>query len=312
MIKDYKASIFLIILSLTQIGFATGEMNQSKDTSIDVNKLATEEQDQKGISRAGADTSNAPNSFFNLLDTRYSGNRDLTNFLMKFPIDQYYIVNVNNEENYYIDRGTKDFIKTQLINNIHWEAWILARMKNHIIPGTIILDIGAHIGTHTINLAKCLNNGVVYAFEPQPKIFRELCYNLLLNNIQNVKLFNSAVGSENGKIELSPLCGDNEGGTGCYGNSGLFADLLTIDSLNLNNVSLIKIDVEGMENKVLEGARETILRNKPIIFIEFTGYNLSQCDENSRKILIEKASKLQALGYSVHYISGHDYVAYPL
>lgn len=312
MIKFHKARIFLIVLSIAQISFATNEMNQPKDTSFDVTILSTENQDQKEISNATDASPKFPNSFFDLVDMRYYGNRDLIDYLVEFPFDQYYIVNVNNEESYYIDRGTKDFIKTQLIYNVHWEAWILARMKNHIVPKTIILDIGAHIGTHTINLAKCLNNGVVYAFEPQPKIFRELYYNLLLNNVQNVKLFNSAVGSENGKIELSPLCGDNEGGSGCYGSSGIFADLLTIDSLNLNNVSLIKIDVEGMEDKVLEGAKETILRNKPIIFIEFTGYNLSQCDENSRKILMEKVSKLQKFGYSVHYISGHDYVAYPL
>lgn len=50
--------------------------------------------------------------------------------------------------------------------------------------------------------------------------------------------------------------------------------VITLDSLNLQNISMIKIDVENHENEVLEGAKQTILNNKPIIFIEnlFYGY----------------------------------------
>jgi FkbM family methyltransferase len=51
-------------------------------------------------------------------------------------------------------------------------------------------------------------------------------------------------------------------------------NVITLDSLNLDNISMIKIDVENHENEVLEGAKQTILRNKPIVFIEnlFHGY----------------------------------------
>lgn len=57
------------------------------------------------------------------------------------------------------------------------------------------------------------------------------------------------------------------------GGNGQFVQLLTIDSLHLKNVSLIKMDVEGMEDQALEGARETILTNHPVIIIEIHGGN---------------------------------------
>lgn len=257
---------------------------------------------------------NISNSFYSIVDDRYRTESNLKEYLLDFPINDYRVINVCKQANFFIDldKGKNDCIKGILINNSFWENHLLTLMKKCIVPGTIVLDIGAHIGTHTINLAKWLNNGVVYAFEPQPKIFRELFYNLALNDIKNVKLFKSAVGATNGKIELSPLIESNEGGTGCHGNSGIFADLITIDSLNLKNVSLIKIDVEGMEDDVLEGARETILRNKPIIFIEFTGYCLIDTkDESTRKKAMEKINKLERMGYFIQNVSFHDYIAYP-
>jgi FkbM family methyltransferase len=254
--------------------------------------------------------------FYSVVDSRYQVKNDLKNYLLNFPFDKYSIVNVQNSEKYYIDldSGKNDCIKNVLLYNHFWESYLRGKMKEFIIPGTDILDIGSHIGTHTIHLARSLTNGIVHAFEPQPKIFRELFYNLLLNNIQNVKLYNCAVGSENKVVELSPLIMGNEGATRCtgHGNSGNFIDVVPIDSLNLNNISLIKIDVEEMEDFVLEGARQTIERNKPVIFIEFTGYDITKCDQNRKKILLQKFDRLQQMGYNIQQICDHDYFAYPI
>lgn len=319
MLKHKKTMVFSFVLILI-LTFSSGVYFSQKTRKIrhqikayshanTKNKL-----EKKLFSIFKKEKDNITDYFYSLVDDRYHKEPNLKQYLVDFPIESYSVVNVQKTTNYFInlDKEKNDCIKQSLINNSYWENHLVNLMKKHVVPGTIILDIGAHIGTHTINFAKWVNHGVVYAFEPQPKIFRELFYNIALNNIKNVKLFNTAIGSKNGKIELSPLTELNEGGTGCYGNSGIFADLITIDSLNLNNVSLIKIDVEGMEDSVLEGAKETILRNKPIIFIEFTGCDIINTkDENVRKKTIEKINKLEQMGYFIQNISFHDYIAYP-
>src|SRR5271157_1487855 len=113
--------------------------------------------------------------------------------------------------------------------------------------------------------------GRVIAFEPQPKIFRELFMNVFQSKRDNIRLYWAAVGAKEGAIELSPLGAGNEGGTALNGGTGKFVSLLCIDSLHLKNLTLMKIDVEGMEEAVLDGAENTIRQNKPAIIIEICG-----------------------------------------
>jgi len=63
---------------------------------------------------------------------------------------------------------------------------------------------------------------------------------------------------------------NNEGATG-FGKNGELVPLIPLDSLHLKNISFIKIDVEGAEKMVLEGARQTITREKPVMYIEISG-----------------------------------------
>jgi hypothetical protein len=78
----------------------------------------------------------------------------------------------------------------------------------------------------------------------------------------------------------------------------------------LNNISLIKIDVEGMELDVLEGAKETITRNKPIIFIEFLKSKYNQDMESPiMKYLLGKCN-YQLIPIQESY-AGDDYILVP-
>ena len=187
--------------------------------------------------------------------------------------------------------------------------------------------MGAHIGIHALTMSKYVGaSGEVHAFEPQPKILRELFWNMTLNQTNNVTCYWTAVGSECGTIETSQFAPLNEGGTSLIsteismnnwsysvrGGTGVFVDLITIDSLNLSDVSLIKIDVAGMENAVLDGAKDTILRNKPAIILEIMG---GWIPETAPQGIIEQIEftkqKVQDLGYNLTRIVGWDYLAVP-
>jgi FkbM family methyltransferase len=143
-----------------------------------------------------------------------------------------------------------------------------------------ILDIGANIGNHSLFFAKFLNCDKVYSFEPvQSNI------DLLKKNMENFKdksmIYELALSNKEGTMPLYNSQNGNNGGFSLhsYSNGSSFlvkdsVDVITLDSLNLSNISMIKIDVENHENEVLQGGKQTILNNKPIIFIEnlYHGY----------------------------------------
>jgi FkbM family methyltransferase len=140
-------------------------------------------------------------------------------------------------------------------------------------PGDVVLDVGAHIGTHTIFFAdKVGPEGWVFAFEPQRIPFQTLCANITLNALTNVTALQKAAGAAHGQIatpELDPTVRTNFGAVALKDYSrGIPIDMIPIDSLELDRCNLIKADVEGMERNVLEGAQETIQRCKPILFLE--------------------------------------------
>lgn len=152
--------------------------------------------------------------------------------------------------------------------------------------GVVAIDCGANIGVHTIEWARCMAGwGRVYSFEPQERIYYALAGNIALNNCFNVTARLAAVGSKCGtlglpevnycvpssfgSLELNP--GDTSEYIGQnidYDSASQQIELLTVDSLNLPRIDLIKIDVEGMELEVLEGAQDSIARLKPQLLIE--------------------------------------------
>ena len=157
-----------------------------------------------------------------------------------------------------------------------------------IQPGSLIVDIGANIGTHTIPFArKTTNTGLVLAFEPQAIAYRYLCANAVLNNLLNIVCLNKAVGESPGSIRvpiLNPEVETNFGALGLDNSTGVPTEMISLDGLGLKNCELMKIDVEGMEPKVLDGARNTIHKLRPLIFVETTTVNSAAVIERLRDL----------------------------
>jgi FkbM family methyltransferase len=153
-------------------------------------------------------------------------------------------------------------------------GWAEQQLFGQIVqPGTVALDIGANIGVHTIVLSRLAGpGGVVLAFEPQRLVFQALCANLALNQCANVYACQEAVGNEDGTIavpSLDPAQQNNFGGLSLAAReSGEPVRLKKVDSLQLPACHFLKVDVEGMEKEVLEGAEATIARHRPVMFVE--------------------------------------------
>jgi FkbM family methyltransferase len=148
-----------------------------------------------------------------------------------------------------------------------------------------LLDVGSNIGTHALAFGKFpFPELTVHAFEAQREIYYMLAGTIALNNLSNVYCHHTAVSNVSG-VELKMPVVDyaSKSNFGSYELEvakhsdtsdmyieGKFEKIRTcrIDDLNLSNVRLIKIDVEGMEDKVVEGAAQTIIANRPIVFIE--------------------------------------------
>jgi len=153
--------------------------------------------------------------------------------------------------------------------------------------GVVALDCGANIGVHTVEWAKLMHEwGSVIAFEAQEKVYYALAGNIAINNCLNATAHLAAVGAECGQIKIpvpnylmpasfGSLELKQKQGNEFIGQEIDYSDammrtvnLMSIDSLKLPRVDLIKIDVEGMEVDVLEGAKDTIQRCKPVMTIE--------------------------------------------
>jgi FkbM family methyltransferase len=236
---------------------------------------------------------------------------DMEKYLAAFPAEQYKRYTVAGLGEFYIDKPS-DIIKKVIVSGQPWELQIDKLLTKYVERGSTVLDIGAHIGTHTLPLAELVGpNGRVYAFEPQKKIYRELYYNLKLNHINNVVPLRYAIGNSPSVIEMAVAMDGNEGAT-AIGSGGDKAELRTIDSFGFRGVSFIKIDVEGFEDQVIDGARETLQKSRPVLIVEILNRQSHDASEEAAKLRIANSrKKIEDLGYSVEWFSNEDYLALP-
>jgi len=162
---------------------------------------------------------------------------------------------------------------------------LLDRRRLNFGPGVIAIDCGANIGVHTIEWSRLMYGwGEVISFEAQEKIYYALAGNIAINNCLNVTAKFAAVGSHcsfieipepnylipssYGSFELKESAKNEFIGQAIDYKKTKAVPLVSIDSLNLKRLHFIKMDVEGMEEDVLDGAKESIKNNHPVMIIE--------------------------------------------
>lgn len=164
--------------------------------------------------------------------------------------------------------------------------------------GDTVIEIGANIGTHTQYFSKAVGNeGKVFAYEPQRVVFQTLCANMALNSITNVYTYQVALGNENKTILIPPINYNLKGNYGGISvnsfNKGEPVEQKKLDYFidYFDSVKFIKVDVEGMEKDVLQGAIKIIDKYKPILYVE------NDRQEKSRELI----EFIQSLGYELYW-----------
>lgn len=176
--------------------------------------------------------------------------------------------------------------------DMHW-------LRHWAPPGSVVIDIGANIGDWSLPAAAAVGpSGRVLAVEPIPRMADALRKTFGVNRILHASVAETAVSDEPGRVRFSIERGNSGGsriGDHAQAHDTIEVAVTTIDDLvrqeALSRVDFIKIDVEGHEPKVLAGARETLARWKPLLFVE-TG---QEGDEGRRQI----ANLLQEIGYQL-------------
>lgn len=151
-------------------------------------------------------------------------------------------------------------------------------LSSLVKPGDVVVEVGANIGTHTIPLAKRIGeNGKLIAIEAQPAIMHYLCANIALNGLFNVTTHGCGCGASYEtmsipKVDYGASTMQNFGGIslGKQDKNGVSIKVIPLDDLvaDLPKVDLLKLDVEGMEGEVIQGAIKTINRCRPWMYIE--------------------------------------------
>jgi len=182
--------------------------------------------------------------------------------------------------------------------------------------GIVAVDCGANLGVHTVEWAKHMTSwGVVLAFEAQERIYYALAGNVAINNCFNARVVHAAVSSRSGAMKIPQpnyLANSSFGSlelkqranTEFIGQTIDYSEdkmtdvrMVHLDSFNFPRLDIIKIDVEGMELEVLDGAAKTINDNHPIILVESM-----KTDHNALR------ARLEGFGYMV-YPAGMNFLA---
>ena len=188
-------------------------------------------------------------------------------------------------------------------------------VKKFIKSGTDSIDVGVYRGVYSYEMSKYSEK--VHSFEPNPIIFKYINKNLK-KFIKNIHLYNFALSNQNKTMNLKiPIRNSNsnkeifeeyyEMGKATIHNENNFENYENfeiqtkkIDELSFDNkISFIKIDVEGHELEVIEGAINTIKRDKPVLLVEIE-------KQYTKKEVAESINFINSLGYKSYFFNKKD------
>lgn len=168
-----------------------------------------------------------------------------------------------------------------------YQRELAALLRRRLRSDAVCIDGGAHIGVISVLLASLCPTGRVYAFEPVPETSVHLEHNLAANGITNVTVERLALYREDGEITLAF---DESYPGGSHIGEGKCRVATTrldswVQSRGLDRLDLLKLDVEGAEPAVLDGAEETLRRFRPLTVVECNPVALPRFDGTSYRQL---------------------------
>ena len=198
-----------------------------------------------------------------------------------------------------------------------WEPELIQLVSKTVRSGFTVIDIGAHIGYYSLLFSRLVGpTGHVIAFEPVPRNFEFLCENIKLNNCTNVETQNRAVLDHYQRIRIEISESDPLPVGVSFVNPEDKGDTL-VEAVSLDDVllrrpgrvDLLKVDAEGAEGKVLDGARSLIERDHPVIMMEVHHFD-------GRLETSSVPARLVKMGYRLEqvdrgYLTSHFWAVWP-
>jgi FkbM family methyltransferase len=201
-----------------------------------------------------------------------------------------------------------DLVHRHILTRGTWEPGTWRIIDSHLPPGGAFVDVGAHIGYHSLKAAKKVGpSGRVLAIEPNPATVRQLRENVAASGAAQIVVWEVACSDHEGVVKLyaggasntgnSSLSPNNVGGWDRKGPPSFEVRARPLDAIvdeaGLTGVDVIKADVEGAEMLVLRGAVGVITRFRPVLIVETYDYSLRSMNGSESGL----AEFLVALGY---------------
>jgi len=180
-------------------------------------------------------------------------------------------------ESFTIRGGAADTgVMASVVRSGEFEPHLVEFFGRAVPEGGTVIDIGANIGVHTLALSRIVGGGRVVAVEPAPANLRHLEWNIAANDCSNVTVAAVGLSDEPGQAELN-FSSTHPGGafladTDVHDQEAFHIELSTLDAiadeLGIDQLDLVKIDVEGSEPQVLEGGRRVLTTHRPVVIME--------------------------------------------
>jgi FkbM family methyltransferase len=190
------------------------------------------------------------------------------------------------------------------LNQNRWHEKDMHVFRSLLAPGRTAIDVGANLGFISTQLAAVVgDHGRVLAFEPSPRVFAKLEKTIVANGLHQVEPFNLGCGAA-ASVEKLHRISDSSGNASIV---GVGTDPIEIRIERLDDipearvapVSLIKIDTEGYEPRVLEGAAGLIEADRPIIYLEMGGEYIEST--------LQSIQILEDAGYDIDHVRTMDW-----
>ena len=204
----------------------------------------------------------------------------------------------------------RDLVPLILLRNGEWQPEVWESLLPALAKGAVFLDVGAHIGTFTLKAAREVGpDGKVVAFEPNPETAALLRDNLSANQLENVTVEAIACTDKEQQLMLYAAPIINTGASSLSRANAEYGDSTAprpfhvrgrpiddvVRELNVSRVDAIKIDVEGAELQVLQGAVETLKRFHPKIVIEMVPAQLASFHTTPEEV----TALIRSTGYTM-------------
>lgn len=186
----------------------------------------------------------------------------------------------------------------RIIKNAEYEPILTRKCLELLDPHRDVIDVGANIGFHTVLLAKHVDRGRVLAVEPTLNALGRLRRNIALNAVKSkVYVFEGVASNRPGWLEIKSVDGLEEfSSLGAMDHPSIAGaqfvtervEARTLDQLVTDHgfdCGFIKVDVEGVEHNVFEGALRTLAQQRPVVVSELSDYLLCKNGSSALEVV---------------------------